>query len=263
MATTLGGCHFCLGMIGFGTQLFIQFINEARWRLFPRKVTNEEVKFLELYFPYFSRLKPIYRREFLDKLETILSTKRFIPRGSLEKVTTEMEIFIGATITMVVFGWKNLRLSHFHTILVYPDSYYSTVNQVHHRGEVNPKHGLIVLSWNCFVEGMADHSDGRHVGIHEIAHALKLSNWIHSDEEKGFNPKAWEAYKKWVPMEIQKIRTGEDSLFRERAGVNEHEFFAVVLETFFEQSRAFKAYHPQFYQAVVLLLRQDPLVVLN
>ena len=218
---------------------------------------------MDMYFPYFSRLKQPYRKEFLDKLQTILSTKRFIPRGNLEKVTWEMEVLIGATLTMVVFGWKNLRLSHFQTILVYPDSYYSTVNHAYHRGEVNPKHGLIVLSWNCFVEGMEDHSDGCHVGIHEIAHALKLSNWIHTDGEQGFNPKAWGEYKKWEPIEIQKIRRGKDSLFRDRAGLNEHEFFAVVLETFFERSSAFKAYHPQLYQAVVLLLRQDPLVVLN
>lgn len=261
MATTLGGCHFCFLM--FTTYLFIQFINEARWRLFPRKVTPEEIRVLDAHFPYFTRLKPIHKNEFIRKLETILSTKRFIPRGGLEEVTSEMEVMIGATITMVIFGWKRLRLAHFHTILVYPNAYYSTVNKVYHRGEVNPKHGLIVVSWKCFVEGMADPADGVNVGIHEIAHALKLANLIETDGEHEFNPKAWTEYTQWVPAEMDRLRKGLPSLFRESAALNEHEFFAVALESFFERSQDLKNYHPNMYQALVHLLRQDPLVLMK
>jgi MtfA peptidase len=243
------------------TYLFVQFINEARWKLFPRKVSPEEIRFLDTHFPYFARLKPIHRLEFLRKLETILSTKRLVPRGGLEEVTSEMEVLIGATITMVIFGWKRLRLAHFHTILVYPNAYYSTVKKVYHRGEVNPKHGLIVVSWKCFVEGMADPSDGVNVGIHEIAHALKLANLIETDGEHEFNPKAWAEYNHWVPAEMERLRKGLPSLFRESAALNEHEFFAVALESFFECSQDLKNYHPKLYQALVQLLRQDPLVL--
>ena len=261
MATTLGGCHFCFNMLS--TYLFIRLINEARWKLFPRKVTPEEIRFLDSYFPYFSRLKPTHRKEFLGKLETILSTKRFIPRGGLEKINFEMEILIGATITMVIFGWRSVQLSHFHTILVYPNSYYSTISQAYHRGEVNPRHGLIVLSWNCFVEGMSDRSDGINVGIHEIAHALKLSHFIHTDGEREFHPKAWAEYNQWVPAELDRLRKGLPSLFRESAGLNEHEFFAVAVESFFERSQELKNYHPMLYKALVNLLQQDPLVLMN
>jgi Mlc titration factor MtfA (ptsG expression regulator) len=261
MATTLGGCHFYFLM--FATHLFVEFINEARWKLFPRKITPEEIRFLDTYFPYFARLKPIHRKEFLKKLETILSTKRFIARGGLEEVTSEMEILIGATLAMVIFGWKRLRLVHFHTILVYPNAYYSTVNKVYHRGEVNPKHGLIVVSWKCFVEGMVDHSDGVNVGIHEIAHALKLANLIETDGEHEFKPNAWSEYNQWVPAELDKLRKGLPSLFRESAALNEHEFFAVALESFFERSQDLKNYHPKLYQTLVHLLRQDPLVLMK
>lgn len=261
MATTFGGCHFCFTM--FYSLQFIRLINQTRWKLFPRKVTPEEIRFLDSYFPYFSHLNLPYKKEFLEKLETILSTKRFIARGGLEKITSEMEILIGATITMVIFGWKSIRLSHFHTILVYPNSYYSTINQVQHRGEVNPRHGLIVLSWNCFVEGMEDHRDGVNVGIHEIAHALKLSHLITTDGEREFHPKAWAEYNQWVPAELDKLRNGLPSIFRQSASLNEHEFFAVAVESFFERSKDLKKYHPKLYQALVSLLRQDPLVLMN
>jgi Mlc titration factor MtfA (ptsG expression regulator) len=263
MAATLGGCHFCLLMVGFGIKFMILLVNEARWRLFPRKISPEEVRFLDAYFPYFSHLKPQFRAEFLEKLETILSTKRFIARGGLEKITSQMEVLIGATIAMVVFGWRSVRLTHFHTILVYPNVYYSTINRVYHRGEVNPRHGLLVLSWNCFVEGMEDHRDGVNVGIHEIAHALKLSHFIAIDGKQEFHPKAWAEYNQWVPAELDRLKKGLSSLFRESAGWNEHEFFAVALENFFERSQELKNYHPKLYQALVNLLRQDPLVLRN
>ncbi|GMQ29082.1 zinc-dependent peptidase [Algoriphagus confluentis] len=261
MAITLGDCHFCLNM--FGTHLFIDLINEARWKLFPRKVSLEEVRFLEQHFYYFSQLKNPHKREFISRLETILSSKRFLGRGGLEEVTSEMELLIGATITMVVFGWKSLRLAHFHTILVYPNTYYSTINKIYHRGEVNPKHGLIVISWRCFVEGLADKSDGINLGIHEVAHALKLANWIQNDGEREFSPQAWKEYSKWVPGELAKVKSGQGTFFRESAGLNEHEFFAVALENFFERSREFKEYHAQLYQSLIQLLRQDPLVLMG
>lgn len=249
-------------MFGYlATKAVIELINEARWRLFPRKVSRDEVKFLETHFKYYSRLKPQHKKEFIDKLEMILSTKRLIARGGLEEITWEMEILVGATIAMVTFGWKRLKLAHFHTILIYPNPYFSTINKIYHRGEVNPKHGLIILSWQSFVEGYADFEDGVNLGIHEIAHALKLANQIDTDGEREFDPKSFAEYKKWVPIEMEKVKAGAETIFRERAAFNEHEFFAIIVEAFFEKSQEFKAYNPEFYQAVVHLLRQDPLVL--
>ncbi|HSJ68492.1 MAG TPA: zinc-dependent peptidase, partial [Anditalea sp.] len=48
---------------------------------------------------------------------------------------------------------------------------------------------------------------------------------------------------------------------RSQARENIHEFFAVSVEAFFENTIAFKAYHPEMYECLVFLLRQDPLVL--
>lgn len=241
----------------------IALINEHYWRLFPRRISKEEIAFLERNFFYYNRLQEPYKKEFIQKLQLILSTKKFVPRGGLKKITFEMEILIGATIVMVTFGWERLRLAHFNRIVVYPNSYYSSINQTYHKGEVNPRLGVIVIGWNHFVHGFSDLTDGINLGIHEVAHALKLSNYIQSDPHGSFSVKAFEEYRKWVPDELEKIRGGRDSIFRERGGEDEHEFFAVVLEAFFEKSHDFHSYHPNLYQALVGLLRQDPRVILN
>lgn len=236
------------------------WLEQTRFLLYKRKLNQADIIFLEKYFPFYGRLNPIHKKEFLSKLELILSSKKFVARGGLNEVTNEMEVLISATITMVTFGWKRLRLAHFHTILIYPNAYFSTSNKTYHRGEVNPRFGLIVVSWRCFVEGLLDEKDGLNLGIHEIAHALKLANQIDSDGEKEFEPQAWKAYKKLVPTELENVKSGVNSLFRNAATLNEHEFFAVALENFFERPWEFFNTRPELYQSLVRLLKQDPRV---
>ena len=236
------------------------WMEQTRFLFFPRKLSPSDLIFLEKYFTFYNRLNLRHKKEFLVKLEMILSSKKFVARGGLEEVTSEMEVLISATIAMVTFGWKRLRLAHFHTILVYPNAYYSTSNKTYHRGEVNPKFGIIVVSWRCFVDGFLDEKDGVNLGIHEIAHALKLANQIESDGEKEFEPQAWKAYKSLVPTEIEKVRSGENSIFRDAALLNEHEFFAVAMENFFERPWEFYNSRMELYEALVRLMRLDPRV---
>lgn len=236
------------------------WLEQARFLFYKRKLTQEDISFLEKYFSFYTRLNAKHKKEFLEKLEMILSSKKFIPKGGLELVTSEMEVLISATMAMVTFGWKRLRLAHFHTILVYPHTYFSTSNKTYHRGEVNPRFGLIVVSWRCFVEGFLNENDGINLGIHEIAHALKLANQIDSDGEREFDKKALLEYRSLIPNEIQEIHSGNNSFFRTSAGLNEHEFFAVALESFFERPLEFFEKKQELYLLLVRLLMQDPRV---
>lgn len=239
------------------------WLEQVRILLFRRKLNSKELEILEQKFRFFKRLNPKHRREFLEKMEVILSSKKFIGKGGIVDVTSEMEILISATLAMVTFGWKRLRLAHFNTILIYPNVYFSTSGKAYHRGEVNPKYGLIVISWQSFVEGFRDEHDGVNLGIHEIAHALKLANQIDTDGEKEFDAQAWMEYKSQIPTEMEKVKTGQDSFFRESAGLNEHEFFAVVLESFFERPWEFFRAKQELYMALVRLMKQDPRVWAN
>lgn len=226
-----------------------------------RRITSSERLILENAFPYFQRLNQNHQDEFVEKLEMVLTRKSFIGRQGVVVVTPEMKILIGATIVMVTFGWNDLRLPHFSKIVVYPDTYYSTISKQYHRGEVNPRHGIIALSWNCFLNGMVDQKDGVNLGIHEVAHALKLENQIYyNDESEFFNPEVYRSFQLLANEEIQKIKAGSPTVFRSSASLNEDEFFAVALETFFEKTYEFFEYNPGLYGILVRLMRQDPRV---
>lgn len=236
------------------------WLEQARILLFRRKITSRELGILEKEFRFFGKLDTQHRREFLKKMEIILSSKRFIGSGGIVDVTPEMEILISATISMVTLGWKRLRLAHFNTILIYPNVYYSSSQKIYHRGEVNPKKGQIVVSWQSFLEGYKNENDGINLGIHEVAHALKLANQIDTDGEKEFDTQAWKEYKSIIPAEMEKVKSGQDAFFRKSAGLNEHEFFAVALESFFERPWEFFRERQEFYLVLVRLMRQDPRV---
>ena len=239
-----------------------RWIIESRGVIFRRKLNNADLQILNSKFPYYFRLSSSHKKEFESKLESVLSTKEFVGRGGIDLVSEEMELLIGATITMVTFGWRKVRLPHFRYILVYPNTYYSTITKSYHRGEVNPKFGIIAVSWNCFLEGLMDESDGINLGIHEVAHALKLENHIYSNEEiEFFNPNAKREYISHMKAELERLRNGGIPFFRKSAELNEDEFFAVSLEYFFEKPQEFFEAKPEFYKVLVKLMQQDPRVV--
>jgi MtfA peptidase len=244
-----------------GEHLYASYRN-IKLRLAKEKLTQQDKAILLKLFSYYTRLNATHKREFEEKVEWFIAEKHFLPRGDLKAVTQEMKLLIAATAVMVTFGYPRVTLKHFRKILIYPDSYYSTINQQYHQGEVNPKLGIIVLSWENFVRGFINQEDGINLGVHEIAHAMKLENQIHYNHESNFfNPTLWRRYAEHADVETEKILNGEQTIFRSSAAKNQHEFFAVALEVFFERSVELKSYNQKLYQSLVYLLKQDPIVL--
>ena len=109
-----------------------------------------------------------------------ISTKDFIPRKR-SRVTWEMKVLIEASAIRITFGFPRVDLSYFKFILIYPEQFYSSINKQYHKGEVNPAAKTIVLGWKDFVEGYLE-NDGRNLGLHEMAHALRLENRVMNHE---------------------------------------------------------------------------------
>lgn len=186
-----------------------------------------------------------------------MHSKRFIPRG-FKTVSDEMRVLISATAVQLTFGLPQIYLAHFDKILIYPDAYYSTINKKYHVGEINPRMSAIILSWKSFVEGYADPNDSFNVGIHEMAHAIHFENRIRNSEFDFLDRESLKALERITNEEMPKLRRGEVHFFRSYAGTNEHEFFAVALEYFFEQPVEFRDSLPQLYHTLCKLLNQDP-----
>ncbi len=178
----------------------------------------------------------------------------------MDSVTREMKVLISASAIQLTFGFPKIRLSYFRNILVFPDVYFSPSNMAHHKGEVNPKFKAVVLSWKHFVEGYL-HEDGRNLGLHEMAHALRLENKIMNEEYNFLDSAILKDWELRANHTMKEIDEGRESFFREYGAANREEFFAVAVENFFERPSEFSKKHLLTYKTLSQLLKQDPLLL--
>ena len=249
-------------LLGAGSILLVVLVSyvaggflERRINLFRPLAEKFKAPILK-YNMFYQRLPLESKRRFEKLVKRFIYSKEFIPRN-ISEVTDEMKALIASAAVQLTFGLPDVTLLHFDKILIYPDNYYSVINRQYHKGEVNPRMGAIVISWQAFVEGYAEPNDGINLGIHEMAHALKLENIIQNGEQHFFD---LEEYTKWIELarvEIGKIRNGEESIFRKYASVNEDEFFAVCMEVYFEQPHKLFDENPELYKTLSNLLHQD------
>jgi len=246
--------------IGFS----IRYVNPDLWYFYFGKITNKplnpsQVRILKNYFPFYNLLPTKSKKIFEHKTAYFLQSKVFVPRR-MKEVTIEMKLLISACAVQLTFGLPKVYMLHFKYIIVYPDAYYSNITKKYHKGEVNPRHKAIVLSWKAFVEGYIE-KEGLNLGLHEMAHALHLENRIRN-REYDFLPA--DALKKWDQMaenEINLIKEGSASFFRGYGATDHWEFFAVAAENFFERPHQFEKHSPNLYYTLCELLRQNPILL--
>jgi Mlc titration factor MtfA (ptsG expression regulator) len=212
---------------------------------------------IEKYLAFYRRLNPGEKKTFEKRVQKFINQKQFIARG-MDRITDEMKALIAGAAIQLTFGYPSIYFAHFTRILVYPDNYYSEISRRYHKGEVNMG-GLIVLSWKNFVEGFIDETDGRNLGLHEMAHALRLENAIRNEEYGFLDDEILMAWTDLCYREIERMNSGTSDFFRAYATANSQEFFAVAVENFFERPTDFRDWHPRLYDTLAQMLNQDPL----
>jgi len=214
---------------------------------------------MEKYLRFYQQLNPDDKVIFEKRVQKFINQKQFIAR-EFDRVTDEMKALIAGTAIQLTFGHPSIYLQHFKRILIYQDNYYSEISQRYHKGEVN-EGGLIVLSWKNFVDGYINYDDGVNLGLHEMAHALRLENAI-TNEEYGFLDD--DILKKWTNLcylEIEKMNEGTSDFFRSYAATDSQEFFAVAVENFFERPQKFHDWNPELYDTLAGMLNLDNLKI--
>ena len=173
----------------------------------------------------------------------------------------EIQVTLAAYAVQLSFGFKQLvHFEHFHTILIYPKAYLSTITKKEHKGEVNGR-GYIVLSWRDVLTGGADENDGVNLALHEFAHALHLENIIENEHVDFLSENQLNSLWALAEEEHEDISKNDNSFLRAYAATNKNEFFAVCVENFFERPLELKHIHPNVYTILVQLLKQDPIAL--
>ena len=227
--------------------------------LYLRKLDDIYRPTLNTCFTFYRILNAKEKALFEKRVQKFIDIKQFIPRGGLKEITPEMKAMIAGSAIQLTFGYPDVYFRYFWRILIYPDNYYSTITKRYHKGEVN-RRGIIVLSWKSFREGFMDADDGRNLGLHEMAHALRLINIVQNEEYDFYDRSVMELFDKEARDETVKLLNSPESasFFRRYSLTNTDEFFSVAVECFFERAADFRNYNPRLYSLLVQILKIDP-----
>lgn len=229
--------------------------NKLGRHLFRTKLNPIYQPYIDKYFPILSKLSEEDKLLFESRVQRFINMKTFRGRGEIKQVTPEMKALIAGSAIQITMGYPDVYFSHFRTIIIYPDKYYSRLTGKYHQGEVNQL-GVIVLSWKSFMDGFRDPRDGVNLGFHEMAHALKLHDIVDNDEYSFFDNDTFREFEREAKREMQIVKENPESIsfFREYAATNINEFFAVAIENFIERPSEFKNYNSTLYQLLAKIL---------
>jgi Mlc titration factor MtfA (ptsG expression regulator) len=227
----------------FNKPLYIHFY------LFPKKLTPSQKHILKNEFVFYKRLSRQRKRYFEHRVATFIAEYEFVPKENLV-ITDQMKVLIGATSTMLTFGMKDYLYDVFNTIIIYPESYYSTVNDTYHKGEFNPRMRVLVFSWKDFLEGYSIDNDNVNLGLHEFAHALNFQELKSNTTTSAIFTDMFREILEAVNHPANTKRLVDSEYFRIYAYTNKFEFLAVILEHFFETPQIFKKEFPELFEKV-------------
>lgn len=210
---------------------------------------------LTKYAIHYQRLDDAGKRRMERIVAAFLHEKEWVGAGM--SVKEEMKVMISACAAQLLMGFPEIVLQHFERIVVYPETYRSPKSGRMHQGEVRPKPGIIIISWDDFVHGYAHSRDAHNVGLHEMAHALWFEDMIDNDEHRFLGREELLVWNRLAAEHVARIKRREPHYFRDYAGTNPAEFFAVAVEYFFEQPVEFLRMEPDLYHALSRLLKQD------
>lgn len=210
----------------------------------------------------------------LEALIRIFNAEKSFEGGGGLTVTQEMRIAVAARACLLVLHRIELDEPLYpglDTIIIYPSTYrakikrqegYVTVEDEQARHGESWTRGVVVLAWDAVLAGAADLGDGHDVVIHEFAHQLdgadgEMDGTPELDDREHYG--AWsevatEAYQELREAVAQRRQTTIDPY----GATNGPEFFAVVVEQFFEQPRKLSARYPDLYAELALFFKFDP-----
>lgn len=242
---------------------------QRRARLLRTPLSPEARRIVARAVPLSQRLPDGLMCALEGRIQLFLDQVAFIGCDGLD-VTEEMRLSIAAQAGLLVMG-NDAWYEKLRTVLIYPGAFRSRTQS--HSGYVVTEentvrlgeswgHGRVVLSWADAEAGARDEGDGHNVVFHEFAHQLDdLSGSTNGLPllSRGQSYADWaKAMEEGYEAHLSALERGQRTLIDRYGGTGIEEYFAVVVELFFERPAALKAEEPALYAELVKLFSLDP-----
>ncbi len=235
------------------------FLARQRRRTARKPLSVEQKRILEENVPLYRRLPDDLKTRLERHIQIFLFDKRFHGLQGLE-VDEEIRLTVAGTACVLLLGRDDLKFAGFSTILIYPSTFVSEqrvqdglLEQVGRPARLGEswKRGPLVLAWDSARHGASDIKDGHNVILHEFAHKLDEADGTMDGTpilEQKSQYVSWARAMQPAFDELQRHAARELKTVMDYYGAtNPAEFFAVLVETFYEKPRQLNKHHPELY----------------
>ncbi|RTQ51669.1 peptidase [Hymenobacter gummosus] len=216
---------------------------------------------------FYSALTDTEKPRFEKQIQLFLAQTRIT--GIKTSIDDATRLLVAASAVIPIFGFRGgWEYDNLGEVLVFPDAWQLPRDE---SKEVAPLEGTLLgsvqnfqsdhymrLSKAALEQGFRDAKDKQNVGIHEFAHLLDEADGQIDGVPLLLLPR--ELVPEWQRLmheEIEQIRAGKSTI-GDYGGTSTAEFFAVVLEYFFEKPEQLEQHHPALYELLTRTFRQDP-----
>jgi len=210
----------------------------------------------------------------LEALVRIFNSEKIFEAAAGFSLTEEMRVVIAARACLLVLHRIELDSPLYpdlQTVLVYPSRYrvrgqrrdgYVTIEGDEVRLGESWSHGLVVLSWDAVMSGSASPTDGHDVVLHEFAHQLDAEDGAMDGTPELDDLERYSVWSKVAGAEyvalLDDLEHHRKTTIDAYGATNPPEFFAVVVEQFFEKPVTLERRHPDLYAELSRFFRFDP-----
>ncbi len=247
---------------------FLLFVYaSSRW-LFPKKKNEKTADFqadwrliLEDKVRFYAKLEPSEKLRFEEDVQEFLSAVGIT--GVDTEVTDTDRLLVAASAVIPLFGFPDWNYRKLNEVILYNGAF----NQDYETEQGEERHilglvggsgmtGTMILSKPALHQGF-DNRSSQNVGIHEFTHLLDRADGDTDGlPETLLQQPFMIPWLKMIHQKIKEIHAG-DSDINPYGSTNEAEFFSVVSEYFFQQPKLLKKRHPELFDMLERIFRQD------
>jgi Mlc titration factor MtfA (ptsG expression regulator) len=210
---------------------------------------------------YFRALNEAQKVRFRDLVKIFLDEVRIT--GIRTEVDDTTRVLVAASAIIPIFNFEQWEYPRLGEVLIYPDSFdgqYQTDGDTPRNtlGMVGLGHlsGVMILSKPSLLGGFDVDNDKQNVGIHEFAHLIDQADGVIDGLPPGVPADLACQWIDWVSGELADPPE-KRSHINDYAYTNRAEYFAVLVEYFFEAPDILKRKRPEVYEMLQKMFHQD------
>ncbi len=215
------------------------------------------------YVSYYRALPPDKKLLFEDEVKLFLSYVRI--HGVKNDVTDTDRLLVAASAVIPIFGFPDWHYYNLKDVLLYNDTF--NMESFATEGKDRNVLGMVgsgtmsqmmILSKDALYHDFQSTTDKSNTAIHEFVHLIdKADGSVDGIPEALMGKQYVLPWLRLIHNDIKAIMQHSSDI-NPYGATNEGEFFAVAAEYFFEQPDLFQHKHPQLFEAMEKIFRQEP-----